>query len=131
MGVFWLVIIICGVLYSAASKSKFKGKATSSPQEQTEMTQEEYMRQLHEALGIEPTPRIRAKKSKSAEVKPSTPVTAAVTPKRQEKPAEAQTLAATPKAESNINLEQIKEEFTIEKAVIYSEILKPKYLEYE
>ena len=38
---------------------------------------------------------------------------------------------ATPKAESNINLEQIKEEFTIEKAVIYSEILKPKYLEYE
>lgn len=131
MGVFWLVIIICGVLYSAASKSKFKGKAASSPQEQTEMTQEEYMRQLHEALGIEPKPRRRAKKSKSAEVKPSTPVSAAVAPKRQEKPTETPTPAATPKAESNINLEQIKEEFTIEKAVIYSEILKPKYLEYE
>lgn len=131
MGVFWLILIICGVLYSAASKSKIKGRAESSPQEQAEMTQEEYIRRLHEALGIPQQPQKRAKKSKSAEVKPSTPITPAAAPKRQDKPVESVIPATTPKAESNIDLEQIKEDFSIEKAVIYSEILKPKYLEYE
>lgn len=118
------------MLYSAASKSKIKGKAKSSPQEQAEMTQEEYIRRLHEALGIPQQPQKRTKKSKSAEVKPSTPITPAAAPKRQDKPVDV-TPATTPKAESNIDLEQIKEDFSIEKAVIYSEILKPKYLEYE
>ena len=130
MGVFWLILIICGVLYSAASKSKIKGRAESSPQEQAEMTQEEYIRRLHEALGIPQQPQKRAKKSKSAEVKPSVPITTpAAAPKRQVKPVESVTPATTPKAESNIDLEQIKEDFSIEKAVIYSEILKPKWEE--
>ena len=37
---------------------------------------------------------------------------------------------ATPTEEPTSNIEAVLEDFTMEKAVIYAEILKPKYEEY-
>lgn len=146
MGILWLIVIISSVLFSAASKSKRRGESGNSPQNSAEITKEEYIRRLNEMLGNKaptqetattarnqkstPRPANRAKAQEQAKTPVPAPVNRAASSKK-DIPAANNTPTSDTDKTSDTTLEQLKEEFSIEKAVIYSEILRPKYLEYE
>ena len=142
----WIFIVIIGAVISLAQKNQ-KKPMTESENAPQPNPQEEWERQLREILGEKPqTPAAPKPVSQpierdiTPENKQPTPLQSkrvvAPSPKskttiqqptnaKKEKAQEAQT-----KPEGEINIEGIIDDFSMEKAVIYAEILKPKYEEY-
>ena len=142
----WIFIVIIGAVISLAQKNQ-KKPMTESENAPQPNPQEEWERQLREILGEKPqTPAAPKPASQhierdiTPENKQPTPLQSkrvvAPSPKskttiqqptnaKKEKAQEAQT-----KPEGEINIEGIIDDFSMEKAVIYAEILKPKYEEY-
>ena len=140
----WIFIVIIGAVISLAQKNQKKPmpKSENAPQPNP---QEEWERQLREILGDRP--------QMPAAPKPaSQPIDRSVAPEyKQPAPAQSKRVAmpspknktaiqqptnankgneAQSKSDSDINIEKIIDDFSMEKAVIYAEILKPKYEEY-
>lgn len=154
---FWIFIVIIGAVISLAQKSP--KKASSEDNTPTADPRQEWERQIRELLGEEHTNKPTPAEPKRVETstpaptpKPtSTPIithknsadatTSTPKPKQQNK-IEATTTAkvatqvnntkikAAADDEPNEMIGQIIDDFTMEKAVIYAEILKPKYEEY-
>ena len=142
----WIFIVIIGAVISLAQKNQ-KKPMTESENAPLPNPQEEWERQLREILGERPqTPAAPKPVSQpierdiTPENKQPTPLQSkrvvAPSPKgkttiqqpanaKKEKNQEVQT-----KPEGEINIESIIDDFSMEKAVIYAEILKPKYKEY-
>lgn len=150
---FWIFIVIIGAVISLAQKSP--KKASSSDDTPTADPQQELERQIRELLGEKPASKPAPAEQKRVETPAPTPIstpiimpknrvdtaTSITKPKQQSKTETvATTKVATPtnkakgKAaaddEPNEIIGQIVDDFTMEKAVIYAEILKPKYEEY-
>lgn len=145
----WIYIFIIGIVLSFAQKNKRKRVEQQSDSPEVDPRQE-WERQIRELLG-EP---------KQAEPQPaeqSAPAQQSVAPKQTISPSKSAKLGnsshATTKSKANHkttakaadkpiavttasedapneNIEKIIDDFSMEKAVIYAEILKPKYEEY-
>lgn len=148
---FWIFIVIIGAVISLAQKSP--KKASSSDDTPTADPQQELERQIRELLGEKPASKPTPTEQKRVEMPTPIP-TPIITPKNRVDTATSITkpkhqskigMAATAKAATHTNkaksktaaddepneiIEQIIDDFSMEKAVIYAEILKPKYEEY-
>lgn len=150
---FWIFIVIIGAVISLAQKSP--KKASSSDDTPTADPRQEWERQIRELLGEKPASKPAPVEQKRVETPAPTPIsTPIITPKNRVDTATSITkpkhqskieTAATAKAATHTNkatnkstaddepneiIGQIVDDFTMEKAVIYAEILKPKYEEY-
>lgn len=148
---FWIFIVIIGAVISLAQKSP--KKASSSDDIPTADPQQELERQIRELIGEKPASQPVPAEQKRAEMPTPIPTpiitpknrvdtaTSITKPKHQSKiemAATAKVATTTNKAKSkaaaddepNEIIEQIIDDFSMEKAVIYAEILKPKYEEY-
>ena len=150
---FWIFIVIIGAVISLAQKSP--KKASSSDDTPTADPQQELERQIRELIGEKPASKPAPAEQKRVETPAPTPIpTPVITPKNRvdtatnitkpkhqskiETLATAKVATTTNKAtnksttddEPNEIIGQIIDDFTMEKAVIYAEILKPKYEEY-
>jgi hypothetical protein len=148
---FWIFIVIIGAVISLAQKSP--KKASSSDDTPTTDPQQELERQIRELLGEKPASKPVPAEQKRAEMPTPIPTpiitpknrvdtaTSITKPKHQSKietVTTAKVATTTNKAKSkaatddepNEIIGQIIDDFTMEKAVIYAEILKPKYEEY-
>ena len=148
---FWIFIVIIGAVISLAQKSP--KKASSSDDTPTADPQQELERQIRELIGEKPASKPIPAEQKRAEMPTPIPtpiitpknrvdtVTSITKPKQQNKigmAATAKVATTTNKTKSkaatddepNEIIGQIVDDFTMEKAVIYAEILKPKYEEY-
>ena len=143
----WIFIVIIGAVISLAQKNQ-KKPMTESENAPQPNPQEEWERQLREILGErpqtpaapkpasqpierdiipenkQPTP-LQSKRVVAPSPKSKTSIQQSINAKKDNKPQEMQT-----KPEGEINIEGIIDDFSMEKAVIYAEILKPKYEEY-
>ena len=151
----WILIVIIGAVISIAQKNQKRPKTESDNAPQPN-PQEEWERQLREILG-EGRPKATTQANKPTEssampeYKPRPARTSresgrAATPSQQVLHKRTTTannsttqsqyikenkLQETPKKqEGDNNIERIIDDFSMEKAVIYAEILKPKYEEY-
>ena len=140
----WIFIVIIGAVISLAQKNQ-KKPMTESENAPQPNPQEEWERQLREILGERP-------QTPAAPKPASQPIERDITPEnKQPAPAQSKRVAmpspknktaiqqptnankgneAQSKSDSDINIEKIIDDFSMEKAVIYAEILKPKYEEY-
>lgn len=143
----WIFIVIIGAVISLAQKNQKRPKTESDNAPQPN-PQEEWERQLREILAEKPQMPVAPKpasqpleKSATPEYKQSTPAQSKKvtmpSPKNKtiiRQPINAKisnnTQVAQSKPENDINIERIIDDFSMEKAVIYAEILKPKYEEY-
>ena len=150
---FWIFIVIIGAVISLAQKSP--KKASSGDDTPTADPQQELERQIRELLGENPTNKPAPVEQKRVETPAPMPIpTLIITPKNRVDTATSITkpkhqskikVAATAKVATTTNkatnkstaddepneiIGQIVDDFTMEKAVIYAEILKPKYEEY-
>ena len=150
---FWIFIVIIGAVISLAQKSP--QKASSSDDTPTADPQQELERQIRELLGEKPASKPAPAEQKRVETPAPMPIPTPVIIKNNrvdntttsthiQEQSKIKTVAtakvATPtnkakgKAaaddEPNEIIGQIIDDFTMEKAVIYAEILKPKYEEY-
>ena len=148
---FWIFIVIIGAVISLAQKSP--QKASSSDDIPTTDPQQELERQIRELIGEKPASKPVPAEQKRVEVPTPIPTpviiknkrvdtaTSITKPKHQSKietVTTAKVATTTNKAtnkstaddEPNEIIGQIVDDFTMEKAVIYAEILKPKYEEY-
>ena len=143
----WIFIVIIGAVISLAQKNQ-KKPMTESEETPLPNPQEEWERQLREILGErpqtpaapkpasqpierditpenkQPTP-LQSKRVATPLPKSKTTIQQPINAKKYNKSQEMQT-----KPEGEINIEGIIDDFSMEKAVIYAEILKPKYEEY-
>ena len=144
----WIFIVIIGAVISLAQKNQ-KKTITESDNAPQPNPREDWERQLREILS-EGKPQLPAqakpankpiKRIHTPEYRQSAPIQSkrVVTPspkskttipqpintQKDNKPQEVQN-----KPEGEINIERIIDDFSMEKAVIYAEILKPKYEEY-
>ena len=143
----WIFIVIIGAVISLAQKNQ-KKPMTESENAPQPNPQEEWERQLREILGERPQTPAAPKHASQPIERDITPANKQPTPspskrvvapspkskttiqqpinaKKDNKLQEMQT-----KPEGEINIEGIIDDFSMEKAVIYAEILKPKYEEY-
>lgn len=142
----WIFIVIIGAVISLAQKNQ-KKPMTESENAPQPNPQEEWERQLREILGERP-------QTPAAPKPASQPIERDITPEnKQPTPLQSKRVVApSPKSkttiqqptnakkekaqeeqakpEGEINIEGIIDDFSMEKAVIYAEILKPKYEEY-
>ena len=150
---FWIFIVIIGAVISLTQKSP--KKASSSDDSPTADPQQELERQIRELLGEKPASKPVPAEQKRVEMPAPTQIpTPVITQKNRvdnttttshtQQQSKIKTTAtakvathtnkATSKAtnddEPNEIIGQIVDDFTMEKAVIYAEILKPKYEEY-
>ena len=150
---FWIFIVIIGAVISLAQKSP--KKASSSDDTPTADPQQELERQIRELLGEKPASKPVPTEQKRVETPALMPIptpviiknnrvdntTTSTHTQQQSKikaAATAKVATTTNKAtnkstaddEPNEIIEQIIDDFSMEKAVIYAEILKPKYEEY-
>ena len=150
---FWIFIVIIGAVISLAQKSP--KKASSSDDTPTSDPQQELERQIRELLGEKPASKPVPAEQKRVEMPSPMPIptpviiknnrvdntTTSTHTQQQSKikaTATAKVATTTNKAtnkstaddEPNEIIGQIVDDFTMEKAVIYAEILKPKYEEY-
>ncbi len=142
----WIFIVIIGAVISLAQKNQ-KKPMTESENAPQPNPQEEWERQLREILGERPqTPAAPKPASQPIErditpenkqpapspskrvVAPSPKSKTTIQQPTNTKKEKAQEAQAKPEGE--INIESIIDDFSMEKAVIYAEILKPKYKEY-
>ena len=143
----WIFLVIIGAVVSFAQKNQSKRQSKSDKTTDAEhnddktMTPHEMLeRRVREILGEDTPQRVPSPKvalpSQPAKAKPATK--SARTTTAQQRPAVTTPNAKTaqPSATATKNQPQngpnskIIEEFTMEKAVIYSEILKPKFEEF-
>lgn len=159
MDIFWVFIIIFGIVVSIGQKAN-KQQAPTDDSEPTLTPEQEMERKIRELLegksapSAKPTP--SANPAPTAQSTPSSEATIAtrtktkrethnsiLTTKSAKKATLSHKTSATPKASSveenspikakeikRGEIGQIVEDFTIDKAVIYAEIMKPKYEEY-
>ena len=140
----WIFIVIIGAVISIAQKNHKKPMAESENAPHPN-PQEEWERQLREILGEKPQMPAAPKpasqpieNSAAPEYKQPMPTqskrVAMPSPKNKatsQQPTNANKGNKTPsKSENDLNIEKIIDDFSMEKAVIYAEILKPKYEEY-
>lgn len=142
----WIFIVIIGAVISLAQKNQ-KKPMTESENAPQPNPQEEWERQLREILGERPQTPVAPKPASqpierdiTLENKQPTPLQSkrvvAPSPKSKttiQQPTNAKKEKAQEeqaKPEGEINIEGIIDDFSMEKAVIYAEILKPKYEEY-
>lgn len=141
MDIFWIFIVIFGIVVSIGQKAS-KQQAPKNNDEEPTLTPEQEMerriRELLEGKRSSQPPTLQPSHSTPAEHRPATSTQKSSTATQKT------TAKATAKqAASNTNIDPIKQneikkgeigqivkDFTIEKAVIYSEIMKPKYEEY-
>ena len=130
MDLLWLFILIFGVVVSIGQKSQKKAPAEGETASEELDPHQEFERRIRELLQ-EDKPSVKPVASASTQV--ATMATERVkVEKTQSRVANknmgAQRAKEQPKEADE--LDQIVNDFSIEKAVIYAEILKPKYEEY-
>ena len=139
MDIFWVFILFFGIIVSIGQKASKKQAAADEEGEPAPMSEQEMERRIREILEGKPTPQKPAPQP-AVSTPAVSPIKKVSTPKKQHL-AQTPTAAKTtqhPKKEDPIKQTEIKggeigqivEDFTIEKAVIYSEIMNPKYKEY-
>lgn len=141
MNEFWIFLVIAGIIISFANKDDKRGKksqTTPSPESTSEEdARAEMQRQLRKLLRERTTHEAQQPVTytitPSATKQRNTPDK--VQPKAQPKvetqePPKATPSKIKPSSGDNSQISGIIEDFTMEKAVIYAEILKPKYEEY-
>lgn len=150
MNSFWVFIVICGIIISIAQKNQAKQRRRAhndeSGEDSAQNDRAELERQIREIFGekspqgenpTSPKPQIPVytqPQSVKEVIKPkkatpkSAPTKAAIAKAKDNKPQ-----AQRPKADSaaeNSPIEAIIDDFSMEKAVIYSEIIHPKWEEF-
>ena len=139
MDIFWVFILFFGIIVSIGQKASKKQAAADEEGESAPMSEQEMERRIREILEGKPIPQKPAPQP-AVSTPAVSPIKKVSTPKKQHL-APTPTAAKTtkpPKKEDPIKQTEIKseeigqivEDFTIEKAVIYSEIMNPKYKEY-
>ena len=139
MDIFWVFILFFGIIVSIGQKASKKQAAADEEEEPAPMSEQEMERRIREILEGKPIPQKPAPQP-AVSTPAVSPIKKVSTPKKQHL-APTPTAAKTtkhPKKEDPIKQTEIKngeigqivEDFTIEKAVIYSEIMNPKYKEY-
>ena len=139
MDIFWVFILFFGIIVSIGQKASKKQAAADEEGEPAPMSEQEMERRIREILEGKPIPQKPAPQP-AVSTPAVSPIKKVSTPKKQH---HTPTSTATktikhPKKEDPIKQTEIKngeigqivEDFTIEKAVIYSEIMNPKYKEY-
>ena len=129
---FWIFLVIASVIISFARKEdkarKKRGNAgQESPQEDPKA---ELNRQLREIFGEETT--VTVKPTSKVKKQPAMAKNTATTPVLAPKKEISTSKTNEPQVEDNTDSGQINDiikDFSMEKAVIYSEILKPKWEE--
>lgn len=160
MDIFWVFILIFGVIVSIGQKASKQQAPTDEESEPTLSPEEEMERRIRELLEgkqtppkatppVQPTTKPAAPQKSFTPAPAATPQRAAVpqrvaTPTRPSAPPARATKSAT-KASTRTNkitdpikqseikqseIGRIIDDFTIEKATIYAEIMNPKYKEY-
>ena len=139
MDIFWVFILFFGIIVSIGQKASKKQAAADEEGEPAPMSEQEMERRIREILEGKPIPQKPAPQP-AVSTPAVSPIKKVSTPKKQhldQTPTAAKTIKH-PKKEDHIKQTEIKsgeigqivEDFTIEKAVIYSEIMNPKYKEY-
>ncbi len=143
---FWIYLIIGGIMLLAPKgKNRNKKEDSELPNGDNQEPQNDMERQLRELFGEKETkPQTPSNSTGTRPVQYSTTTAVPSSPKpakrnntiKKHPTAQPATKEPTPKpqpevnqAGSNSQIEGIIEDFTMEKAVIYSEILKPKWEE--
>ena len=151
MDIFWVFIIIFGIIVSIGQKTN-KRQITTEESEPASSPEQEMERRLRELLEGKTTPPARPMQGR--EVPPLTQSTRTshtagdthsrpilkkatkqsnIAHKQHPLPKPAPTKSSSPIKDNEIKsneIGQIVKDFTIDKAVIYAEIMKPKYEEY-
>lgn len=130
MDLIWLFILIFGVVVSIGQKSQKKAPAEGETVPEELEPHQEFERRIRELLQ-EDKPSVKPAASTTKQVAPMATERAKVE-KTQSRVATKKACAERPKEQPKEaeELDQIVNDFSIEKAVIYAEILKPKYEEY-
>ena len=151
MDIFWVFIIIFGIIVSIGQKTN-KRQITTEESEPASSPEQEMERRLRELLEGKTTPPARpmqgrevppltqsTKTSHTAGDTHSRPILKKATKqsniahKQYPLPKPAPTKSSSPIKDGEIKsneIGQIVKDFTIDKAVIYAEIMRPKYEEY-
>lgn len=130
MDLLWLFIIIFGVVVSIGQKSQKKAPSEGEVAADELDPHQDLERRIRELLQ-ERKPAVKSAASASTQVATEVSERAKVATKQSRvatKNASAERPIEQPKEAEE--LDQIVNDFSIEKAVIYAEILKPKYEEY-
>lgn len=130
MDLLWLFILIFGVVVSIGQKSQKKAPAEGETASEELDPHQEFERRIRELLQ-EDKPAAKPAASTTKQVATMATERAKVE-KTQSRVATKKACAERPKEQpkEEEELDQIVNDFSIEKAVIYAEILKPKYEEY-
>lgn len=130
MDLLWLFILIFGVVVSISQKSQKKAPAEGETVPEELDPHQEFERRIRELLQ-EDKPSVKPVASASTQVATMATERAKVE-KTQSRVATKNVSAERQKEQPKEaeELDQIVNDFSIEKAVIYAEILKPKYEEY-
>lgn len=130
MDLLWLFILIFGVVVSIGQKSKKKAPAEGETVPEELDPHQEFERRIRELLQ-EDKPAAKPASSTTKQVATMATERAKVE-KTQSRVAAKKACAERAKEQPKEaeELDQIVNDFSIEKAVIYAEILKPKYEEY-
>lgn len=130
MDLLWLFILIFGVVVSIGQKSQKKAPAEGETVPEELDPHQEFERRIRELLQ-EDKPAAKPAASTTKQVATMATERAKVE-KTQSRVATKKACAERPKEQPKEaeELDQIVNDFSIEKAVIYAEILKPKYEEY-
>lgn len=121
-GILLIILMLIGLVYNNSTKS------VKNSEEDNSDAPDQAMRQLQDILNPQKKAR-KTRQTKKNIVAKTQPNTTSMQPKTQPiLETNEVTLATADKTKSRI--EEISEDFTIEKAVIFSEILNPKYKEY-
>lgn len=130
MDLLWLFILIFGVVVSIGQKSQKKAPAEGETVPEQLDPHQEFERRIRELLQ-EDKPSVKPVTSAPTQAATETAERAKVEKKQSRvatKNVSAERQKEQPKEADE--LDQIVNDFSIEKAVIYAEILKPKYEEY-
>ena len=130
MDLLWLFILIFGVVVSIGQKSQKKAPAEGETVPEELDPHQEFERRIRELLQ-EDKPAVKPAASTTKQV--ATMATKRVKVEKTQSRVAAKNVSAERQKElpkETDELDQIVNDFSIEKAVIYVEILKPKYEEY-
>lgn len=130
MDLLWLFILIFGVVVSIGQKSQKKAPAEGETMPEELDPHQEFERRIRVLLQ-EDKPAVKPVASASTQV--ATMATRRAKVEKTQSRVAAKNVSATHAKEQPKEadeLDQIVNDFSIEKAVIYAEILKPKYEEY-
>ncbi|MBP3474366.1 MAG: hypothetical protein J6J91_05850 [Alistipes sp.] len=130
MDLLWLFILIFGVVVSIGQKSQKKAPAEGETVPEELVPHQEFERRIRELLQ-EDKPAVKPAASTTKQMATMAAERAKVEKTQSRvatKNARAERAKEQPKEADEVD--QIVNDFSIEKAVIYAEILKPKYEEY-